>query len=43
MDKSINKNFDYIKQLLVNIPEKPGVYEYFDESEKILYGDRFAI
>lgn len=37
MDKSINKNFDYIKQLLVNIPEKPGVYEYFDESEKILY------
>ena len=37
VDKSINKNFDYIKQLLVNIPEKPGVYEYFDESEKILY------
>ena len=33
----MNKNFDHIKQLLVNIPEKPGVYRYYDDSGNILY------
>ena len=27
----------YIQELLKNIPQKPGVYQYYDKGDKLLY------
>lgn len=32
-----NKHIDYLKSLLFALPEEPGVYQFFDESETIIY------
>ncbi|MGQ1910650.1 excinuclease ABC subunit UvrC [Marinifilum sp. RC60d5] len=32
-----NKNIDYLKSLVAALPEEPGVYQFFDENEKIIY------
>ena len=32
-----NKNLDYLKSLVAALPEEPGVYQFFDENEKIIY------
>lgn len=34
---SINKNIERLKSLIEVLPDKPGVYQYFDERGKILY------
>ena len=36
MDK-FSSNKEYLKNIISNIPEKPGCYQYFDEKEKIIY------
>ena len=33
----VNSNIERLKSLIEVLPEKPGVYQYFDEQEKILY------
>ncbi|MCF8303383.1 MAG: excinuclease ABC subunit UvrC [Bacteroidales bacterium] len=33
----INRNFDQIEPIIRSLPEKPGIYQYFDENGKILY------
>ena len=33
----MSKRLDYIKEKIKTLPEKPGIYQYFDESEKIIY------
>ncbi|MDP4267578.1 MAG: GIY-YIG nuclease family protein, partial [Bacteroidota bacterium] len=30
-------NKEYIKNILSNLPDKPGVYQYFDSTGKIIY------
>lgn len=37
IDKSINKNIDRIALRLKTIPETPGVYQYLDETGKVIY------
>ncbi len=37
IDSSINKNIDRIKLRLKTIPETPGVYQYLDETGKVIY------
>ena len=37
IDASINKNIDRIKLRLKTIPETPGVYQYLDETGKVIY------
>ena len=37
IDSSINKNIDRIALRLKTIPETPGVYQYLDESGKVIY------
>ncbi|MCR5065304.1 MAG: excinuclease ABC subunit UvrC [Bacteroidales bacterium] len=37
IDKSINKNIDRIRLKLKTVPETPGVYQYLDESGKVIY------
>jgi excinuclease ABC subunit C len=32
-----NKNAEYIKSLVSVLPDKPGIYQYFDQSGKIIY------
>ena len=34
---TINKNIEYLKSLIEVLPDKPGVYQYYDEQDKILY------
>ena len=36
-DRSFNRNFDHIEQQLKTLPETPGVYQYFDENDHLLY------
>ena len=33
----MNKNIDHLKRKIKTLPEKPGVYQYFDNSGKIIY------
>jgi len=33
----INKNIDYLKSIVSALPDKPGVYQYFNEDDKIIY------
>lgn len=37
IDSSINKNIERIKLKLKTVPETPGVYQYLDESGKVIY------
>ena len=32
-----NKNIDYLKSLISVLPEKPGIYQFFDSTAKIIY------
>ncbi|MPQ48518.1 excinuclease ABC subunit UvrC [Marinifilum sp. N1E240] len=32
-----NKNIDHLKSLVSALPEEPGVYQFFDENDKIIY------
>lgn len=32
-----NKNIDHLKSLVSVLPEEPGVYQFFDENDKIIY------
>lgn len=32
-----NKNIDHLKSLVSALPEEPGVYQFFDEKDKIIY------
>ncbi len=32
-----NKHIDYLRELVSALPEEPGVYQFFDEQEKIIY------
>lgn len=32
-----NKNLNHIKSLLSTLPDKPGIYQYFDEGKTIIY------
>jgi excinuclease ABC subunit C len=34
---SENRNIDYLKSLVAVLPEKPGIYQYFDLDGKIIY------
>lgn len=37
MSQTVNKPTDHIQQILSALPDKPGVYQYFDESGTIIY------
>lgn len=32
-----NKNIDHLKSLILALPEEPGVYQFFDENNNIIY------
>ncbi|MFW6275235.1 MAG: GIY-YIG nuclease family protein, partial [bacterium] len=32
-----NNNIDYLKPLISVLPDKPGIYQFFDEKESIIY------
>jgi len=34
---AVNKNIDYLKSLVSVLPNKPGIYQFFDNSNKIIY------
>jgi len=34
---SVNKNIEYIKSLVSVLPQKPGIYQYYDDSGRIIY------
>ncbi|HCY77490.1 MAG TPA: excinuclease ABC subunit C [Ignavibacteriales bacterium] len=33
----MNRNIDYLKSLVSVLPNKPGIYQYFDDTGKIIY------
>ena len=35
--KSANNNIEYLKSLIAVLPHQPGIYQYFDDSGKIIY------
>jgi excinuclease ABC subunit C len=37
MAGSLNKYFSHLESIVKNLPHKPGVYQYFDEKNKIIY------
>jgi excinuclease ABC subunit C len=34
---SLSKYFSHLESIVKNLPHKPGVYQYFDEKERIIY------
>lgn len=34
---TVNNNIDYLKSLISVLPHKPGIYQYFDNTGKIIY------
>ncbi len=34
---TINKNIDYLKTLVTVLPNKPGIYQFYDDTNKIIY------
>jgi excinuclease ABC subunit C len=34
---SLNKYFSHLESIVKNLPHKPGVYQYFDEKNRIIY------
>ncbi len=37
MSNSLNKYFSQLEPIVKNLPHKPGVYQYFDEKNRIIY------
>jgi excinuclease ABC subunit C len=37
MAGSLNKYFSHLESIVKNLPHKPGVYQYFDQTGKIIY------
>ena len=37
MANSLNKYFSHLESIVRNLPHNPGVYQYFDEKNKIIY------
>jgi excinuclease ABC subunit C len=37
MASSLNKYFSHLESIVRNLPQKPGVYQYFDDKNKIIY------
>ena len=35
--QTVNKNLDYLKSLISVLPDKPGIYQFFDNSNTIIY------
>ncbi len=35
--KTVNSNLDYLKSLISVLPHKPGIYQFFDNSNTIIY------
>ena len=35
--KGVNSNFENLDPIIKTLPEKPGIYQYFDENGKIIY------
>jgi len=35
--KTVNKNIDYLKSLISVLPNRPGIYQYLDQSNTIIY------
>ena len=35
--QAINSNIDYLKNLILVLPGKPGIYQFFDKNERIIY------
>ncbi|MFO7843297.1 MAG: excinuclease ABC subunit UvrC [Bacteroidales bacterium] len=34
---TVNSNIDYLKNLIAVLPGKPGIYQFFDKNDKIIY------
>ncbi len=37
MANSLNKYFSHLESIVKNLPHRPGVYQYFDDKNKIIY------
>jgi excinuclease ABC subunit C len=37
MAKSLSKYFSHLESIVSNLPQKPGVYQFFDEKNRIIY------
>ena len=37
MEQALNKYFSHLEPIVRNLPHNPGVYQYFDEKNKIIY------
>src|ERR1039457_497253 len=37
MAKSLNKYFSHLESIVKNLPQKPGVYQYYDDKNRIIY------
>ena len=37
MQNSLNKYFSHLETIVRNLPQKPGVYQYFDDKNRIIY------
>jgi excinuclease ABC subunit C len=37
MQGSLNKYFSHLETIVRNLPQKPGVYQYFDDKNRIIY------
>ena len=37
MANSLNKYFSHLEPIVKNLPHNPGVYQYFDDKNKIIY------
>jgi excinuclease ABC subunit C len=37
MPGALNKYFSHLESIVRNLPQKPGVYQYFDDKNKIIY------
>jgi excinuclease ABC subunit C len=35
--KTVNKNIDYLKSIISVLPNKPGIYQFLDNTDKIIY------
>ena len=35
--QAVNSNVDYLKNLITVLPGKPGIYQFFDKNDKIIY------
>jgi excinuclease ABC subunit C len=37
MSKSLNKYFSHLETIVKHLPQKPGVYQFLDDKNKIIY------